>query len=314
MRSSLLLIATLLCLARITSAAVAEGSSPYQIDSIPAGYDLQACDDCGVLDRQPGVHAEDIHTFGAEVKADEKARTVAWAEKQIDVNFDSLDPHAPYVIAVTYANEAFNHRVQSIWIGSIQLQTPHALPKGQSERLFFRVPAEAIHDGKLQLQFRLEAQVNVVLSAIELWSPAPSPNVLHISGAGGMMTDLEGRVLNLAYDGLGDVDVQLSGHGQPKPLATTRTSADGQFHFARRVFEKVDRSTELRVIATRDNSTAEQTIKAADLFFRCGSLSPAALARRGARYPAAIAERNLADQSGRLRRDARQALRCGRLA
>ncbi len=267
MKCHTLFIAAMLCVTLTRGAASAEPKSPYQIDAIPADYHLQTCDDCGVLDRQQHVHAKDIYTFGPDVQGDEKARTVAWGEKQVEVNYDKLDPHAPYVVAITYANEPFNNRVQSIWAGSIQLQAPHALPKGKSERLIFRVPAEAIQDGKIQLQFRLEAQVNVVVSLVELWSTTPSPNILHISGVGGMMTDLEGHVLNLAYDGQGDVDVTLARSDENKPLATTRSSADGQFHFARQTFENVDRSAELRAIATRDNVTAEQKIKVGELFF-----------------------------------------------
>ncbi|HZZ42448.1 MAG TPA: glycoside hydrolase family 2 TIM barrel-domain containing protein [Tepidisphaeraceae bacterium] len=262
-----LLSALAVTLGVMSVGSLADAPSGYQLSAIPEGYHLQSYDDCGVPERQPHVHAKDIYTFGGDVHGDEKARTVAWAEKKIEVDFDRLDSGKPYVIAVTYANEAANNRVQSIWAGSIQLQSPHALPKDKSERLFFTIPPETIHDGKLHLEFRLEAQVNVVVSIVELWSTDPSPKILRLSKVGGMMSDLQGRVMDLAYDGLPGADVELRRQGESKPLATTRTDSQGKFRFPRRMFEQIDRSAKLLVTATHDNITSEQTVNAADLFF-----------------------------------------------
>ena len=129
MRRDTLFLVAMLCLVLVRRGFGAEAMSSYQLKAMPAGYHLQICDDCGVPDRQPHVHAKDIYTFGPDVAADEKARTVAWGEKQVQVRFDRLDVHTPYVVAVTYANEPFNHRVQSIWAGAVQLQPPHACPR-----------------------------------------------------------------------------------------------------------------------------------------------------------------------------------------
>ena len=116
----------------------AEGQSPMPlaIPTLPDGFHLQAYDDCGAAGRQPHIVQTTSHTFSTgEVNADEKVRSVAWGWKQVDAEYEGLDPGIDYVLAVTYANEAFNNRVQSLWAGDVQIHGPHALPKGGFERL-----------------------------------------------------------------------------------------------------------------------------------------------------------------------------------
>lgn len=250
-------------------AAAGETPPTCRIEAMPEGYHLQAYDDCGILDRQPHVRAAGVHTFNvADVKADERARSVAWHATQIDAVYEGLDPKVAYVVVVTYANEPYNNRVQSLWAGAVQLHGPHPLPKGKAERLLFRVPSEAIQDNRLALHFKLEAQVNAVVSAIELWSPAPAAKALHIAGVSGLYTDLEGRVLNLAYEGLPGVEVRLGRPGDTKPLATTQTDTSGRFRFERRIFERSGQTTELQLTVTHEGATAARAVPASDLFFQ----------------------------------------------
>ena len=56
---------------------------------MPAGYQLQFYDDCGVVGRQPHVPANTCHTFPKEaVGADIKARTVAYGVPNFDAIYE----------------------------------------------------------------------------------------------------------------------------------------------------------------------------------------------------------------------------------
>jgi len=162
--------------------ATAQAQATYALSAMPDGYNLQVYDDCGVEGRQPHIRCEGVHEYSpAVVAADEKARTVAWGWREVVAQYDGLDASRQYVAAVTYANEPYNNRVQSLWAGETQLNGARPLPKGGAERLLFRLPAAAMREGKLTLRFRLEAQVNAVVSVVELWAPAPSPETIHLS-------------------------------------------------------------------------------------------------------------------------------------
>lgn len=260
----------LLLIGLVSFLASAQTTAPasYTLDAMPAGYRLQACDDCGVETRQPHVKCAGVHTYLTyECDADVKARTVAWDYKQLDVVYDKLNPAIDYVVAVLYANETFNTRVQSIWAGPIQLQAPHALPKGKSERLIFKIPREAVQQGKLTLSFKLEGAVNVVVSAVELWAPLPPVKALYMVNVNGLQSDLEGQALNLAYDPQGGATIELVAAGQSKPLATTETRADGWFTIPRSAFESVDHDAELELKARHDGLQIQEGLAANSLFF-----------------------------------------------
>jgi beta-galactosidase len=255
-------------------AVAAEGqvNPDCAIGGMPEGYHLQAYDDCGVLERQPHVRQKALHTFStSEVNADERARTVSHDPRQVDVAYEGLDPKLEYVVAVTYANEPYNHRTQSLWAGPIQLHGPRVLPKGKAERLLFKVPRAAMQDGKLDLHFRLEGQVNAVVSAVELWAPKPSPNVLRIEDVCGLYTDLEGRVLGLSYEGVGGATVTLSRMVSGERIASVSTEKDGNFRFPRSSFDKrlADvRLGDLEIVAEFQRQNASKIIPAADLTFK----------------------------------------------
>ncbi|MCX5771594.1 MAG: hypothetical protein NTZ09_15180, partial [Candidatus Hydrogenedentes bacterium] len=239
------------------------------IDKIPDGYHLQAYDDCGIPDRQPHfIKNPDTttHTFTRDqVPDDEKARSVITNPRQIDAVYSGLDPQLEYIVAVVYANEAFNNRAQSLWAGAVPLHGPHPLPKGKSERLLFRVPAQAVAGGALALHFRLEAEVNVVVSVVELWAPKPSPNVIYLSGVNGLVGPVEGVVLGLSYDGVAGADVQLVQAETQK--ATTITGPDGCFTFARSLFDIGGSITPLDVIARHNGAEARRRLERNDLHF-----------------------------------------------
>jgi beta-galactosidase len=241
---------------------------PYAISAMPEGYQLQVYDDCGAPDRQPHIVQTTAHTFSAaEVNADERVRSVAWGWKQVDAVYDNLDPNLDYILAVTYANEAFNNRVQSLWADGVQLHGPHPLPKGGAERLLFRIPREAIKNGRLALQFKLEAQVNVVVSIVELWAAAPSPKALRLCDLSGLFADLEGKVLDLRCDPIPDAAVELRRKGSSAPLVTAKTGPDGIFRFARSLLDNLEPKGDMEIVARSGEMTASRTIAKEDLYF-----------------------------------------------
>jgi beta-galactosidase len=249
--------------------AAAEDPVTYELRDVPADYELQAYDDCGVADRQPHVvESEGVHEYSpASVNADERARTVAWGWREVRARYDDLDPGLDYALAITYANEPFNHRVQSLWAGGLRLHEPLELPKGGVRRIVLSVPREAIPAGRLELTFRLEAQVNVVVSEIELWAPRPSPTVLHLSPVWALYGDLHGEVTDLRFDPLVGASVVLRVAGSEAPLAETQTSADGSFRFPREALSSVDTQADLEVVAEHAGLSAARAIPAEERRF-----------------------------------------------
>ncbi|MCX7599037.1 MAG: carboxypeptidase-like regulatory domain-containing protein [Armatimonadetes bacterium] len=234
---------------------------------MPAGYELQLCDDCGVPGRQPHIRAEGVHEYNpATVNADVKARTVAWGRREVRAVYEGLRPGLDYVLAVTYANEPYNNRVQSLWAGSVQVHGPHPLPKGGAERLLFRLPREALRDGKLELQFRLEGEVNVVVSVIELWAPAPGLRELHLEPMAALVGDLEGYVLDAAWDPVADASVFLKPLNTDQVLGKARTPVDGKFLFPRKAFASLQ-PRDLEVVAEHAGLRTRCAIAAADLTY-----------------------------------------------
>lgn len=261
--------AVALCLMLLATQFSAGGQTPMPLalQTMPDGYHLQEYDDCGAPDRQPHIVQTTSHTYStAEVDADEKVRSVAWGWKQVDAQYEGLDPSIDYVLAVTYANEAFNHRVQSLWAGDLQIHGPHPLPKGGFERLLFRVPREAVREGRLSLQFRLEAQVNVVVSVVELWAPLPPKTVVHLCDLSGLVADLQGRVLDIAYDPMRGAKVEVRRRSGGL-VAQTTTGPDGAFFVARKVLDALQPREDLEVRARSGDATAVRLIPESDLYF-----------------------------------------------
>ncbi len=232
--------ASLLCACIIMPAAPAgqeENAVSYTLESMPEGFRLQIYDDCGIGSRQPHVLNGTFYEFPTyAVNADQPARTVVTDPTDIGMRYEGLDPALDYVLAVTYASEPSNERRQSLWADGIELHGPRDLPLGRAERLLFRVPPEAMDNGRLELHFRREGPVNTVVSIVELWAPAPSPDVVHLDQVSGLFGPLTGQVSGLDYAPLAGAEVQLRVQGAPEPLAATQSGEDGSFAFAREVF------------------------------------------------------------------------------
>ncbi|MBM3499686.1 MAG: hypothetical protein FJX74_13585, partial [Armatimonadetes bacterium] len=254
------MICALLILAEV-SVAVEEPMS-YEIRDVPDGYQLQAYDDCGVAGRQPHlVESEGTHEYAlSAVNADQRARTVAWGWREVRARYGDLDPALDYVLAVTYANEPFNHRVQSLWAGPLQLHPPLELPKGGVRRVVLRVPREVVAQGRLELTCRLEAQVNVVVSALELWAPKPSPGALALGPVWALYGDLRGDVSDLRFDPLAGVGVRLRVAESQETVAGTLSAEDGTFRFARGVLDGVAPEAALEVVAEHNGTIVSRKI------------------------------------------------------
>ncbi len=235
--------------------------------AMPDGYHLQRFDDCGVTGRQPHTIAEGVHEYSpGAVNADQRSRTVAWGWREVRAAYTDLDPALDYVLAVTYCNEPYNHRVQSLWAGELQIHGPHELPKGGTERLLFRLPRACTAGGRLELSFRLEAQVNVVVSAIELWAAAPSPVEVHLTDVFGLWGDLEGTVVDLGYDPLPGAAIFLRRAGG-EVIAETTSGPDGRFRLPRERFDGAAREGPLELGAHHEGAEVSRTLTALDLVF-----------------------------------------------
>lgn len=131
-----------------------------------------------------------------------KARTVAYGRPHFDAVYNGLQSAVPYVVAVTYASERKNKRVQSLAAGAVPLHGPRTLPDGSAERLIFKVPPAAIQNGTLTLHFTLNRGPNAVASVIELWAPLPAPQVARFSAIPLVSGKLLGSVVDRAYEGV----------------------------------------------------------------------------------------------------------------
>ena len=220
------------------------------LKTIPDGYYLREYDDCGVEERQPHVQMQDCYlwTFGtSDTDAPIKDRTAVFSYKSIQAVYTNLDPKLSYVLALTYASDHVYKRVQSLEVDGVVLHGPYALPNAKSTRVIVPVPAEVVHDGKMTLSWKIHGEVNATVSIIELWANAPSSHGLTISSLAGSMNDMQGQVMNLAYDGVAGAAVTL-GVGQQKTL-TTKTDGEGMFSFLRKDVEALggEKQLELKV-------------------------------------------------------------------
>ncbi len=272
-RLPLICLALLFLVARQTEAGgpAAGGASQPVLDEVPAGYSLHAYDDCGIEDRQPHVLMQDSYcwTFNtSDTDADLKSRSAVFSYKAINIQYNDLDPKLSYVLALTYASDHVYKRVQSLWADGVELHGPLALPKAQAIRRVVLVPHEVTSGGKMQLQIRIHGEVNATVSIVELWAnQPPRQKTLRLFSVSGMVGDLTGQVLDIAYEPVQGAAIELHGAGIEQPLATTRAKADGWFRLARKSFET--HSTEpLTVRATSDGGVASAIVPADQLSFQ----------------------------------------------
>ena len=246
---------------------------------IPEGYHLQAYDDCGVIGRQPDVRSEGRYLFPPDaVQADERARSVSVGAPDFDVVFDQLAGDVPYVLAITYASEKGNRRVQSLSAGSISLYGKHVLPDGKAERLFFKLPAQAIEKGKLTLRVTLNEGPNAVVSEVGLWAPLPSPEKLNLEVIPLLSGKVRGIASDLAYNGLPGVSIEIT---DPEGSVIDRgaagpaiTGTNGAFEVDLSTYLKSRAEGKIRVWARQNGLEARQMVSLSDLSGQFPSFVP----------------------------------------
>ena len=274
------------------------------LKAIPPGYFLHAYDDCGVADRQPHMLLQDSYlwTFQtSDTDAEIEARSAVFSYKAVRLRYEDLDPELSYVLALTYASDHVYHRVQSLWANGVELHGPLRVPNARSIRVIVKLPAGVTRDGKLSLELRIHGEVNATLSIAELWANARSKgNTLHLEGVSGLIGDLEGQVLDLAY--------------KPAPGVTVRAfkgkleqSAGNGSHWVKRLLQDRPRrfdlasSEGLRLEAENGGHRLTREVPARDLQFPPCALSPDPLirGRSSARRARSVAGWYLAHRSGR---------------
>lgn len=207
----------------------AEPAADMALAQIPEGYTLQYYDDCGVRGRQPHVPAQVGHLFSpGQVEGNEQARSVTYGTPHFEVLYDGLEAGKPYALAVTYASERGNPRVQRLTAGAVLLHEPMTLPDGHAQRFLFAVPPEALLGGKLRLDFHCESGHNAVASIIELWAPLPPRDELHLTLNPSLTGFLEGHVGDVAYAPLPGVPISVK-NVNTGACVETRTGDDGTF-------------------------------------------------------------------------------------
>jgi beta-galactosidase len=240
------------------------------LKAIPDGYFLREYDDCGVEARQPHVQMQDCYlwTFGkSDTDAAIKERSAVFSYKGIQAVYTNLDPKLSYVLALTYASDHVYKRVQSLEVDGVVLHGPYALPMAKSTRVIVPVPAEVVRDGKMTLSWKIHGEVNATVSIVELWANAPSSQGLRISSLAGSMNDLQGQVLNLAYDGVPGAEVTLGSSSRQERL-TAKTDAEGMFTFTRKAVETIGgRGSKLELNAAVGGEKGQSTVNVAGLFF-----------------------------------------------
>jgi len=119
----------------------------------------------------------------------------------------------------------------------------------------------------LQLSFRLEAEVNVVVSILELWAPWPSPRVLHITDVSGLWKDLEGTVCDLEWRPVADATVALIAADTGRELGRALTNAEGRFTFPQALYENSTGPAGLRLEGRKDGVQGVRHVPREDLAF-----------------------------------------------
>ena len=240
------------------------------LGSIPEGYRLYAYDDCGVVGRQPHAQMADSYlwTFNtSDTDADLKQRSAVFSYKEVTALYEDLDPKLDYVLALTYASDHVYNRVQSLHADGIELHGPLALPKAKAIRVIVKVPHEVTQDGRMLLELKIHGEVNATASIIELWAACPDPSgngpspepPIRFEGVSGLHSELAGRILDLAYEGVPGLDVKLASEGNTP--ATAKTQPDGSFSFPRKLFENLKGDVQLTA------KSISKTLAVEGLFF-----------------------------------------------
>jgi len=253
---------------------------------IPAGYNLQYYDDCGVPDRQPHAINAGCHTFPeGNVDANEQARTVGFGRPDFDVEYTNLNSKIPGLVAITYASEKHNRRVQTLTAGSAPLHGPHELPDGKSERLIFKIPPAAITNGRLTLHFHCVEGPNAVVSIVEYWAQSPGRQELRLTLIPTPTGKLRGLVSGLAYDGIAHARVKLFEEPSGKIIPAVETGGDGYFEVQIDKQTLAGHGTEIRAVVQIDDREASEKIPVERLQFQAPHFQPIAAKVKGVSQP-----------------------------
>ncbi len=187
--------------------------------------------------------------------------------KGVQAVYTNLNPKLSYVLALTYANDHVYHRVQSLEAGDgIVLHGPYALPNAKATRLIVKVPSEATRDGKLTLTWKLHGEANVTVSIIELWADAPTTHNLQFDSLAGSQDSLQGRLVDLAFDGVFNAQVSLSVPGRNDVLLT-QTDLGGAFSFSRKAIETLAAGREAVLSVRQGQQEGSASVETTNLFF-----------------------------------------------
>ncbi len=259
----------IILLGMVVKPATGGESMSYLIDSIPQGYYLYTYDDCGMEGRQPHVSMDDsiIWTFNtSDTDADLKQRSAVFSNKEVKAVYNDLDPKLDYVLAMTYASDHVYNRVQSLETDGVELHGPYALPKAKAVRLICKVPHEVTKDGRMTLRIKMHGEANATASIIEVWATKPPAVTVRMEPVLGSLSEMGGRVLDMAYDPLPGVQVQIRRPSSSDILAETTTRQDGSYHFDRKLIESFGPG-DLQISTIHEGKEISQMVSTKGLFF-----------------------------------------------
>jgi type 1 glutamine amidotransferase/HEAT repeat protein len=141
---------------------------------LPAGARIATYLDCGVEKQDKAADGVSLRVLNGQnwswkgEAANAAALTIAFAGGSLKFEAGGLKPKLNYQAGFTWWDFDANGRAQSVWIGGQQVLAKTALPSAQGPAtMTLAVPADAIKNGKVSIEFRGEGKSNVVCS--ELW-------------------------------------------------------------------------------------------------------------------------------------------------
>ncbi len=124
------------------------------ITSESAHWFLVRLDDAGTPGRQPGIRATSNSRFApGQLDAEGDDLTAAQSFIGLHTAYRRLDPDARYRLEVTHGTQVDEPRVQSIHVGTHEVDPPRRLPAGHLETLTFDLDARPDPDGCLTVSF-----------------------------------------------------------------------------------------------------------------------------------------------------------------
>ncbi len=148
--------------------------------SLPAGSRLAAYLDCGVESGDQSAagvrlwvaHGKDYDWREKGGEGSPVALTVTFGSGNVRIDASGLDAEKKYDVGFAWWDYDDNKREQSVWVSGKQIVEKTTLPAWQGKQqgpatLTRAVPADAIHDGKIEITFKQEGTGNCVVS--EIW-------------------------------------------------------------------------------------------------------------------------------------------------